>query len=46
MMEEKDTTTINGNYGAEQIQVLKGWKQIAVVRECTLAVLPPGDCII
>ena len=28
MMEEKDTTTINGNYGAEQIQVLEGLEAV------------------
>ncbi len=27
-MEEKDTTTINGNYGAEQIQVLEGLEAV------------------
>ena len=28
MMEEKETTTINGNYGAEQIQVLEGLEAV------------------
>ena len=44
--ESADVSSVEGDYGAEQIQILKAWRLYANGRACTSAAPRNGACII